>query len=201
MGVFPITEFENLRAKYANPMTTEEKILKMKLDEIDKYYNECSPEESLFTDEIIRAFCNFIEKLEEAHIIECNILETRIEELDTGVGGTTLEPIPYEDGDELLFDFYRSFAQTHKQSTINDYVARIKTFTNRYIHTIPRVWEMYRRESCEKKVDIVLFTYRNLELIIACFDTKNDMGETDKQKNNIRSALKKLNEFKRARER
>ena len=37
MGVFPITEFEKLRAKYANPKTTEEKILKMKLDEIDKY--------------------------------------------------------------------------------------------------------------------------------------------------------------------
>ena len=199
MGCFPITEFENLRRKYENPKTTEEKILKMKLDEINRYYNECSPEESLFADEIIRAFCNFIEKLEEAHMIECNILQTRIEALDAGVGGT-LEPIPYESGEDLLLDFYRYFAQTHKQSTINDYVARIKTFTNRYIHTIPRVWEMYKRESLEKKVDIVLFTFRNLELIIASFNTKNEKGESDKQKNNIRSALKKLNEFKRSRE-
>lgn len=201
MGCFPITEFENLRRKYENPKTAEEKILKMKLDEINKYYNECSPEESLFADEIIRAFCNFIEKLEEAHMIECNILQTRIEELDTGIDDKVLEPIPYEKGDALLLDFYRYFAQAHKHSTINDYTARIKTFTNRYINTIPRVWEMYKRESLEKDIDSILFTYKNLELIIASFDTKNEKGETDKQKNNIRSALKKLNEFKRARER
>ena len=203
MGYFTIDEFENLRRRYANPTTPEDKVVKMKLDEISKYYTECSPEESVFADEIIRAFCGIIDRLNMAHMLECHTLNQVIENIqaDTVSYIGISNDIPYQSGEALIADFKEYFKNTsHTESTINDYLARIKTFTNRYLNTIPRVWEMYRREAGERKVDDVLFTYRNLELIIASFDTKNDAGETDKQKNNIRSALKKLNQFKRSRE-
>ena len=42
----------------------------------------------------------------------------------------------------------------------------------------------------------IVFIYNNLELIIAKFKTTNNNGDTIKQRLNIRSALRKLNDFK-----
>ena len=85
--------------------------------------------------------------------------------------------------------------------TIWDYVNRIRTFANKYLQeiypdeVIPRVMHDEFGEPCETFEPIV-FIYNNLELIIAKFKTTNDGGDTIKQRLNIRSALRKLNEFK-----
>ena len=85
--------------------------------------------------------------------------------------------------------------------TIYDYVNRIKTFSNKYLqeiypdNVIPRVMHDEPGEPCETFEPIV-FIYNNLELIIAKMKTTNENGEVVKQRLNIRSALRKLNEFK-----
>ena len=81
-------------------------------------------------------------------------------------------------------------------STLQDYVARIYTFANKYLS------ELYSREEiwssgCQ---DDILFIYNNKEYILAKFNTKEENCETIKQRLNIRSALRKLNEFKCAEE-
>ena len=46
--------------------------------------------------------------------------------------------------------------------------------------------------------DPVLFTFDHIERILATFKTRNDAGEILKQNVNLRSALRKLNEFKQS---
>lgn len=128
--------------------------------------------------------------------------------------------IPFETADGLLVDFYNTFRNEQKRkteaekrqypeihsleeltlgdgvnSTVKDYVARIKTFTNRYMYELPRVEELW--VSRTRRIDPVLFTYMYIELVLAEFDTKNEDRSVNKQKSNIQSALRKLNEFKR----
>ena len=85
--------------------------------------------------------------------------------------------------------------------TIWDYVNRIKTFANKYLKeiypddVIPWIMHDEVGEPFETFEPIV-FIYNNLELIIAKFKTTTDDGETVKQRLNIRSALRKLNDFK-----
>ena len=87
--------------------------------------------------------------------------------------------------------------------TIYDYVNRIRTFANKYLkeiypdEVIPHVMHNDPSEHCESFEPIV-FIYNNLELIIAKMKTTNENGEVVKQRLNIRSALRKLNEFKQA---
>ena len=132
---------------------------------------------------------------------------------------------PFQNGDELRIAFYNHFRNEQKKksieekieypaihepgelkgtnvnTTIRDYAARIKTFANGYIQELPRVMEIWDFEFEKGPVDPVLFVFNHIELILANFDTK-ELGEnnqmiTNKQKNNIRSALRKLNEFKK----
>lgn len=87
--------------------------------------------------------------------------------------------------------------------TIFDYVNRIKTFANKYLQeiypddVIPRVMHDEPGEPCETFEPIV-FIYNNLELIIAKMKTTDEKGKVVKQRLNIRSALRKLNDFKQA---
>lgn len=89
--------------------------------------------------------------------------------------------------------------------TIWDYVNRIRTFANKYLQeiypeeVIPRVMHDEPGEPCETFEPIV-FIYNNLELIIAKMKTTDEEGNVVKQRLNIRSALRKLNEFKQATE-
>ena len=53
-------------------------------------------------------------------------------------------------------------------------------------------------EPCDTFEPIV-FIYNNLELIIAKMKTTDEEGKVVKQRLNIRSALRKLNEFKQRR--
>ena len=87
--------------------------------------------------------------------------------------------------------------------TIWDYVNRIKTFSKKYLHeiypldTIPNV--IHGVDESDSYEPIV-FIYNNLEIILAKMKTTNENGETVKQRLNIRSALRKLNDFKQAHE-
>ena len=89
--------------------------------------------------------------------------------------------------------------------TLWDYCNRIKTFAYKYLY------EIFPEESIpnvihEDEVDDfdspehVVFVYNNLEVILAKIKTTNEDGQTVKQRLNIRSALRKLNEFKQAQE-
>jgi hypothetical protein len=85
--------------------------------------------------------------------------------------------------------------------TMLDYCNRIKTFAKRYLHemypedSIPRVIHGEDADEYETYEPIV-FIYENLEHILAKIKTTDENGETVKQRLNIRSALRKLNEFK-----
>ena len=73
---------------------------------------------------------------------------------------------------------------------MKDYAARINTFSGpRYLG------EMFTPQQMGG-MDPVLFTYENIELILAIFKTRDENGEIVKQRVNIRSALRRLNEFK-----
>ena len=85
--------------------------------------------------------------------------------------------------------------------TIWDYVNRIRTFANKYLQeiypydVIPRVINDEPGETYETYQPIV-FIYNNIELIIAKMKMTDEEGKVVKQRLNIRSALRKLNEFK-----
>ena len=130
----------------------------------------------------------------------------------------------YEYDYEVLADFYDHFRrpeddqlsywqidgyqfenEEHRKSLVNltmwDYCNRIKTFAKKYLYeiypeeAIPRVIHGEDADDYETYEPIV-FVYNNLELILAKMKTTNENGETVKQRLNIRSALRKLNEFK-----
>ena len=129
---------------------------------------------------------------------------------------------PYEYDREVLEAFYNHFkgdyplsyweVECHRYDdnedrkakvnlTIWDYVNRIRTFANKYLYeiypedSIPTVIHGEDADEYETFEPIV-FIYNNLELILAKMKTTNENGETVKQRLNIRSALRKLNEFK-----
>lgn len=128
--------------------------------------------------------------------------------------------IPFENDEALMVAFYNHFRNEQKKklagekiqyppiyklddlkdgkkvnSTMKDYVARMKTFANSYMYEIPRIDEFWEEEP--DKINAALFIYRHLELILAGFNTREEDGSINKQKGNIQSALRKLNEFKR----
>ena len=130
---------------------------------------------------------------------------------------------PFENDDALMVAFYNHFRNEQKKklagektvyppierlddlkemkkvnSTMKDYVARMKTFANSYMYEIPRIEELWKEEP--DQINATLFIYRHLELILASFNTRDEDGSINKQKGNIQSALRKLNEFKRDRE-
>ncbi len=112
-------------------------------------------------------------------------------------------------GDDQLcywqIDGYDFKNEEHRRAIVNftmwDYCNRIKTFAKRYLHeiypeeSIPHVIHGEDADDYETYEPIV-FVYNNLELILAKMKTTNEKGETVKQRLNIRSALRKLNEFK-----
>ena len=112
-------------------------------------------------------------------------------------------------GDDQLFywqiDGYQFENEEHRKSLVNltmwDYCNRIKTFAKKYLYeiypedSIPCIIHGEDADDYETFEPIV-FIYNNIELIIAKMKTTNEEGKTIKQRLNIRSALKKMNEFK-----
>lgn len=195
-----VAEFEDLYNDYQNASCLEERQVKVKLDEIRLCYDECGVEERTFADEIIKKFCYIIELINEHNDFKISTILAEDMPLQNYVANTSANCAKYQNACELLDDFNLYLLNTHKVSTAKDYVARIKTFAERYLQTIPRVWDMYNQENNSRYRDPILFTYKNLEVIIASFTTREADGSTNKQKNNLRSALRKLNDFKQKQE-
>ena len=110
--------------------------------------------------------------------------------------------LPYWQIDEYVFE---SDEQRKKlvNLTLWDYCNRIKTFANKYLfeiypeNIIPKIIHGENADEYES-YEPVVFIYNNLEMILAKF--KVGEGKGVKQRLNIRSALRKLNEFKQERE-
>ena len=155
---------------------------------------------------------------------KCQELENRQEKLPQLYIPFHNQEKLYEYDDDVLADFYDHFKrpgddqlsywqiegyqfenEEHRRALVNltmwDYCNRIKTFAKKYLY------EIYPEDSIphiihgEEAMDYdtyepIVFVYNNLELILAKMKTTNENGETVKQRLNIRSALRKLNEFK-----
>ena len=192
------SDFNALQQKYASAATLEEKEIKRSLDVIAKLFNMCDESEYYYAEVITRHFCRIIHTIEKKS--------------PRSAGQTAAVPqtnaAAYQAGSDLLRNFYNHYKKPEQvdyndiaaaleqgrkdlvNPTIKDYISRIYTFT-----TAKYLGKMFDPETLAD-IDPVLFTYENIELILATFKTRNDQGEILKQNVNIRSALRKLNEFK-----
>lgn len=178
-------KLDALIEKYSQSGTIKERGIALKLKYIKELYGECgkSEEMHLFS-EIVDNFCEILESVQPADQ----------EKIDA------IPWMPYEfsftdefRSDEEFFDVFRAyFSDQHAESTITDYINRIKTFRNKYAkqYLIGIYGEDYLSDGVE-----VGHIYENIEHILATFKPKS------KTELNIYSALKKLNEYKNHRER
>ena len=177
-------KLDALIEKYSQSGTIKERGIALKLKYIKELYGECgkSEEMHLFA-EIVDNFCEILESVQPDDQ----------EKIDA------IPWIPYEisftdefRSDEEFFDVFRVyFSDQHAESTITDYINRIKTFRNKYAkqYLIGIYGEDYLSDGVE-----VGHIYENIEHILATFKPKT------KTELNIYSALKKLNEYKNHRE-
>ena len=157
--------------------------------------------ESKQAHDIVTTFCHIIDVLQDQQ-------EHQVETLTCAIEQARACPIqyvpaprqeqtrcPYEDPQDMLEEFYRHFVEKKSPSTMNDYVSRIKTFAHspQYLGDMLESGELGVRELDN---DPVMFTYEHIEQILARFPTKDEEGATIRQRNNIRSALRMLNQFK-----
>lgn len=197
-------------ADYANA-TGDEKLIRRKLEAIAALLADCTAEEFVFANEITAEFCRLITLLREQRQKQDSFAAQRYPEY-------RYQPkAHYRHGHELLCAFYDHFKKEHElpyneiaschfedeadrkskiNATLLDYVARIYTFTNKYLYEVFPVEII----AAAGVFDDVLFVYDNLEIILAKFNTKDENGNSIKQRLNLRSALRKLNEFKCASE-
>lgn len=215
-----IPELDLLAQKYSGGDTRQQRMIRLKIKEILAYYDECYGEEREFADEVTRRFCQLIALLSEQ---ECARHETpspfsaafdgtrsryvplnaevipwdeEDEDLDWDQEEGEVLLSPFEGEEELLEAFYRHFEGTKSDLTLRDYCNRIRTFTKRYMMTIPQVRTLYDQQNYREAPAPILFLFHHLDYIIAHFDTNREDGTPDKQKLNLRSALRKLNKFK-----
>ncbi len=193
-------KFDALFDEFKKPDSAIDRKIKVKLKEIIAYHEECTLEEKEFTNEIIDKFCELIELIGERHEddVKALLFEYNYKPNSTSENFLTIsdEKIKYSSPEKLLDDFYDYFIETKTESTMKDYVARIRTFaySGRYLSELLDSGAIgYRTVD----IDPVLFTYKNIEIILARFNTKDSDGNSIKQRLNIRSALRMLNEFKK----
>lgn len=207
-------ELERLIQEYQLAATGEDTLILRKLEAIRALCGDCQGEEMIFAGEITGEFCRVIRLLQAKQEKAADVPAVAPPTHTIGwMAGPVERPMPYRHGQELLAAFYDYFKAEHQipyaeirdypfqdedekkqkvNSTMLDYVARINTFANKYLCELFTREEIYAADT----FDDILFTYQHLELIIARFNTKNDAGDTVKKRLNIRSALRKLNEFK-----
>ena len=177
-------KLDGLIEKYNSGVTVKERMISLKLQYIKELYGACgNSEEAHLFSEIVENFCEIVEKLQPAD-------QAKIDAIPWA---------PYEfsftdefRSDEEFFEVFRLyFADRHAESTITDYINRLKTFRNKYAkqYLIGIYGEEYLSEGVE-----VGHIYENIEHILATFKPKT------KTELNIYSALKKLNEYKNHRE-
>ncbi len=207
-------ELEMLIREYAEPASKEDAVIGLELQDIAALYAKCKDDE-VYSEAITRKFCHLIRMLKRQHekALATARESGRQEEVRLNFAGYRESCVQFQSAEHLLCAFYNHFKkptevdyreirdvpEAEKKEAINmtlrDYVARIYTFAGeKYLQ------KMFRPEEIGR-MDPVLFTYENIELILATFHTKDKDGMPVKQKVNIRSALRKLNQFKREQER
>ena len=179
------SNLDALIEKYSKRDTIKDRKIELKLKYIKELYGECgnSEEMHLFS-EIVENFCDILDSLQP---IDATLADS-------------VPWAPYEfsfadefRSDEEFFDAFQIyFSSRHAQSTITDYINRIKTFRNKYAkqYLVDRYGEGYLSDGVVEVGHI----YGNIEYILATFKPKT------KTELNIYSALKKLNEYKNHRE-
>ena len=193
-------DLELLLRKYANAETKEDRYIKKTLENIAAQFIVCDADQRYYADVITRDFCRIIKMLEERN--DAVLAEKPVS------NPTSERKLRYQSSEDLLRDFYNHYKRENQvdyrqinsaleqgrkdlvNPTLKDYVARIYTFSGpKYLGEMVSVQELGRK-------DPVLFTYENIEVILATFKTRDAEGKIVKQRVNIRSALRKLNEFK-----
>ena len=170
--------------KYGQGNSIKDRRIELKLKYIKELYAACgkSEEMHLFS-EIVDNFCEILESVPSADQAEIDAVPW----------------IPYEfsftdefRSDEEFFEVFRVyFGDRHAESTITDYINRIKTFRNKYATTYLK--DIYGEDYLSDGAEVG-HIYENIEHILATFKPKS------KTELNIYSALKKLNEYKHHRE-
>ena len=193
-------ELELLLGRYAIVHTKEDAFIRRTLEDVEKLLTECDSREYYYADMIVGHFCRVIDVLEKQHQKE--------QDRKPVLGYQPSVVQYYQNHLDLVRAFYNHFKEPEQvdylyiadaleagrkdlvNSTLKDYVAKIYTFSGpKYLG------QMFGPQEIDW-VDPVLFTYENLEQILATFQTRGENGEIIKQRVNIRSALRKLNEFK-----
>ena len=177
-------KLDKLIERYSQSVTIKERGIGLKLKYIKELYDACGQTEAtpLFS-EIIENFCEILEGMRPAAPNEADSIPWMPHEFS------------FTDefrSDEEFFEIFRTyFSDRHAESTITDYINRIKTFRNKYARMYLEAFygESYVYDNVE-----VGHIYDALEYILATFKPKT------KTELNIYSALKKLNEYKHHRE-
>lgn len=196
------SDFNALQQKYANAKSPEDMDIKRSLDVIAKLFHMCDESEYYYAEVITRHFCRIINNMEKQRKTATKDPESQIP--------AAAPTARYQSDRDLMRDFYNHYKKQDQvdyseigtalergrkdlvNPTIKDYVARIYTFSG--AKYLGKMFDPQRLNG----MDPVLFTYENIELILATFKTRDAQGEIIKQNVNIRSALRKLNEFKQS---
>ena len=178
-----VSKLDNLIERYARGGTVKERGIALKLKYIRELVGECERSEELpLITEMVDSFCDILE----------GVGNTATEAEDTVRVGCE-DAFGEEFGsDEEFFEVFRLyFADRHAESTITDYINRIKTFRNKYAWAYLR--DIYG-DTCTADEVGIRHIYASIEHILATFKPKT------KTEMNIYSALKKMNEYKNHRE-
>lgn len=177
-------KLDALIEKYSQSGTIKERGIALKLKYIKELYGECGKSEEMqFFSEIVDNFCEILESVQPMNQAEIDAIPW----------------MPYEfsftdefRSDEEFFEVFKIyFSDRHAESTITDYINRIKTFRNKYAKEY--LIDIYGEDYLVGGVEVG-HIYENIEHILATFKPKT------KTELNIYSALKKLNEYKNHRE-
>ena len=177
-------KLDALIEKYSEGTTIKERGIALKLKYIKELYGECGKSEEMqFFSEIVDNFCEILESVQPMNQAEIDAIPW----------------MPYEfsftdefRSDEEFFEVFKIyFSDRHAESTITDYINRIKTFRNKYAKEY--LIDIYGEDYLVGGVEVG-HIYENIEHILATFKPKT------KTELNIYSALKKLNEYKNHRE-
>lgn len=209
-------ELDELIREYSNSTAKEDIIIKLKLEGIRSIIANCGDDEMIFANEITAEFCRLIRMLQDNKRAEVASVERALTDrfqVNNQHSFMTLaiDRKSYEYGWEVQEAFYDFFRDKEKYPagylrvlntpvserkgivclTLMDYISRIKSFAKYDLA------EMYPLNAIPNNLDDrFVFIYDNIESIIASYDASSD-DETDKKRRmNMRSALRKLNDFK-----
>ena len=202
------TDLLRLLKKYEHAAKKEDLYIKKLLKDTVEQFEGCEEDEYYYADGIARNLCRVIEIMEKTHAKEMEA--PKLEASHSVQYMPNHENVCFTNSMDLMQAFYNHFKDPEQvdyldigralesgqkelvNPTMKDYVARIYTFSG------PKYLDQLFSPQVLGDIDPVLFVYENIELILATFKTRDNQGNIIKQNVNLRSALRKLNEFKQA---